>query len=151
MRPPLEEREQPVALGDLSGILGYRLRRAQLWVFKDVNRRLARFELSPAQFSVLAVIAANPGINQLTIASALDIERAGLGRLVDRLVQQGLVTRIASVVHRRYYALHLTAAGTKLLGRVRPVIAEAEKALADKLGTTAYNNVLLALSTFLQD
>jgi len=149
-RPPAEQPGQPIALGDLSGILGYRLRRAQLWVFKDVNRRLARFELSPAQYSVLAVIAANPGINQLTIASALDIERAGLGRLVDRLVQQGLVTRIASVVHRRYYALHLTAAGRKLLDRVRPVIAEGEKALADRLGT-AYDNVLQALSTFLED
>lgn len=147
----MEAAEQQIALGDLSGILGYRLRRAQLWVFKDVNRRLARFELSPAQFSVLAVIAANPGINQLTIAAALDIERAGLGRLVDRLVQQGLVTRIASVVHRRYYALHLTVAGRKLLDRVRPVIAEGEKALADRLGATAYNNVLQALSTFLQD
>ena len=147
----MEAAEQLIALGDLSGILGYRLRRAQLWVFKDVNRRLARFELSPAQYSVLAVIAANPGINQLTIASALDIERAGLGRLVDRLVQQGLVTRIASVVHRRYYALHLTAAGRKLLDRVRPVIAEAEKALAHRLGATAYTNVLQALSTFLQD
>lgn len=138
-------------LGDLSDILGYRLRRAQLWVFKDVNRRLARFELSPAQYSVLAVIAANPGINQLTIASALDIERAGLGRLVDRLEQQGMVTRIASVVHRRYYALHLTAAGRKLLDRVRPVIAEGERALSDRLGPTAYKTLLQALSIFLED
>lgn len=138
-----------IALGDLSQILGYRLRRAQLWVFKDINRRLARFELSPAQFSVLAVIAANPGINQLTIASALDIERAGLGRLVDRLVQQELVTRIASVEHRRYYALHLTAAGRKLLDRAKPVIAEGEKALAERLGPTAHKALLQALSIFL--
>jgi DNA-binding MarR family transcriptional regulator len=149
--PPADEPEVPIALGDLSDILGYRLRRAQLWVFKDVNRRLARFELTPAQFSVLAVIAANPGINQLTIASALDIERAGLGRLVDRLAQQGLVTRIASVVHRRYYALHLTAAGRKLLDRVRPVIAEGEKALANRLGANAYRTLLRALSVFVEE
>ena len=148
-RPAADTPAESIALGDLSQILGYRLRRAQLWVFKDINRRLARFELSPAQFSVLAVIAANPGINQLTIASALDIERAGLGRLVDRLTQQGLVTRIASVVHRRYYALHLTAAGRKLLDRVRPVIAEGEKALADRLGPAGHKALLQALSSFL--
>jgi len=146
---PVDAPAERIALGDLSGILGYRLRRAQLWVFKDINRRLARFALSPAQFSVLAVIAANPGINQLTIASALDIERAGLGRLVDRLVQQELVARIASVEHRRYYALHLTAAGKTLLDRVRPVIAEGEKALAERLGPTAHRALLQALSTFL--
>jgi DNA-binding MarR family transcriptional regulator len=138
-----------VALGDLADNLGYRLRRAQLWVFKDISRRLARFDLSPAQFSVLAVIRANPGINQLTIASALDIERAGLGRLVDRLEAQGLVTRTASMVHRRYYVLHLTAAGAKLVERVRPVIAQGEKALADRLGANAYKRLLQALSIFL--
>ena len=52
--------DERIALGDLSGNLGYRIRRTQLWVFKDVSRRLAPFDLSPAQFSVLAVIEANP-------------------------------------------------------------------------------------------
>ena len=148
-RPPVDAPEERIVLGDLRGNLGYRLRRAQLWVFKDISRRLARFDLSPAQFSVLAVIEANPGINQLTIASALDIERAGLGRLVDRLASQGLVTRTASLVHRRYYALHVTAAGAKLLDRARPIIAQGEKALADRLGSTAYKGLLQALSIFL--
>jgi DNA-binding MarR family transcriptional regulator len=143
--------DERIALGDLSGNLGYRIRRAQLWVFKDVSRRLAPFDLSPAQFSVLAVVDANPGINQLAIASALDIERAGLGRLVDRLEQQGMVTRTASVVHPRYYVLHLTAAGAKLLDRVRPVIVESEKALAEKLGSNAHQGMLQTLSIFLYD
>jgi DNA-binding MarR family transcriptional regulator len=147
----VDVRDERIALGDLSGNLGYRIRRAQLWVFKDVSRRLAAFDLSPAQFSVLAVIHANPGINQLAIASALDIERAGLGRLVDRLEQQGLVTRTASAVHPRYYVLDLTAAGVKLLGRVRPVIAESEKALAEKLGLKAFQDLLQTLSIFLDD
>jgi DNA-binding MarR family transcriptional regulator len=148
---PIDARNEEVALGDLSINLGYRLRRAQLWVFKDIGRRLARFELSPAQFSVLAVIDANPGINQLAIASALDIERAGLGRLVDRLEQQGMVTRTTSAVHRRYYVLRLTAAGAKLLDRVRPIIADSEKALAEKLGSNAYRDLLQTLSIFLHD
>src|SRR5262249_42299290 len=148
---PIDARPERIALGDLSANLGYRVRRAQLWVFKDASRRLAPFDLSPAQFSVLAVIDANPGINQLTIASALDIERAGLGRLVDRLEQQGLVTRTASLAHRRYYVLHLTAAGAKLLDRVRPIIAASEKALAEKLGANTYQNLLRSLSIFLYD
>src|SRR5438477_1143086 len=53
-----------VALGDLSDNLGYRIRRAQLWAFRDVSRRLASFAVGPAQFSVLSIIDANPGINQ---------------------------------------------------------------------------------------
>jgi DNA-binding MarR family transcriptional regulator len=148
---PIDAHDEKIALGDLADNLGYRVRRTQLWVFKDVSRRLAQFDLSPAQFSVLAVIDANPGVNQLAIASALDIERAGLGRLVDRLEQQGLVTRTASTLHPRYYVLHLTAAGVRLLDRVRPVIAESEKALAERLGSKAFQDLLQTLSTFLDD
>ena len=144
-------RNGAIALGELSANLGYRIRRAQLWVFKDAGRRLAPFALSPAQFSVLAIIDANPGINQLSIAAALDIERAGLGRLVDRLEHQGMVTRTASGTHSRYYTLHLTAAARTLLARVKPVIAESEKALADKVGSHAYRSLLKSLSVFLHD
>ena len=144
-----DSRSNQIALGDLSSNLGYRIRRAQLWVFKDVSRKLAPFDLGPAQFAVLTIIDANPGINQLTIASALSIERAGLGRLVDRLEKQGLVTRSASVANRRYYVLHLTRDGVRLLNRLRPIIAQREKALADKLGLKLYEQMLRTLSTFL--
>ena len=144
-------RSNQIALGDLSNNLGYRIRRAQLWVFKDVSRRLAPFNLGPAQFSVLTIIAANPGINQLTVASALSIERAGLGRLVDRLENEGLVTRTASVANRRYYVLHLTTEGLRLLNRLRPIIAQREKTLADKLGLKLYKQMLQTLSIFLSE
>jgi DNA-binding MarR family transcriptional regulator len=140
-----------LALGDLSQLLGYRIRRAQLWVFKDFSRQLSAFDISPAQFSVLSVIDANPGVNQLAIAQLLSIERAGLGRLVDHLESRGLVRRTASAVNRRYYVLYLTDAGTTLLGRIRPAVAESEKALATKIGSRAYRELQRALSIFLQE
>ncbi len=142
--------DNQIALGDLWDNLGYRIRRAQLWVFKDIGQSLAQFQLSPAQFSVLTIIDANPGINQLTISSALSIERAGLGRLVDRLERQGLVTRSASAANRRYYTLHLTIEGTNLLQRVRPIVAQRENALAKMLGSKNYRELMRALSIFLE-
>src|SRR5438552_9304958 len=131
-------RPKLLASADLSHSLGYRIRRAQLWVFKDVSRRLAAFDISAAQFSVLSVIEANPGVNQLAIAQSLSIERAGLGRLVDHLERRGLVQRSASAINRRYYVLYLTGAGVALLGRLRPAIAESEKTLAAKIGPRAF-------------
>ncbi|MCK1654263.1 MarR family transcriptional regulator [Bradyrhizobium sp. 149] len=144
-------RPRLLASVDLSRSLGYRLRRAQLWVFKDVSRRLAAFDISPAQFSVLSVIEANPGVNQLAIAQSLSIERAGLGRLVDHLERRGVVQRSASAINRRYYVLYLTETGTALLGRLRPAIAESEKALAAKIGVRAFKELQRALSIFLED
>lgn len=140
-----------IALGDLSSNLGYRIRRAQLWAFRDVSRRLTPFAMGPAQFSVLSIIDANPGINQLAIASALSIERAGLGRLVDRLEQQGFVQRTASAANRRYYVLDLTTAGAALLKRLRPIVAQSEMAVAEKLGARAYEDLLQTLSIFLDE
>jgi DNA-binding MarR family transcriptional regulator len=142
-------RSKLLAEGDLSRLLGYRIRRAQLWVFKDVSRRLATFDISPAQFSVLSVIDANPGVNQLAIAQLLSIERAGLGRLVDHLERRGLVQRSPSAINRRYYVLYLTKAGNALLGRMRPAIAESEMTLAAKIGPRAYRELQRALSIFL--
>ena len=140
-----------LALGDLSQLLGYRLRRAQLWVFKEFGRQLSAFDISPAQFSVLCVIDANPGVNQLAIAQLLSIERAGLGRLVDHLEGRGLVRRTASAINRRYYVLHLTDQGTVLLARIRPAVAESDKQLAAKIGPRAYRELQRALSIFLQE
>jgi DNA-binding MarR family transcriptional regulator len=144
-------RAKPLALGDLSQLLGYSIRRAQLWIFKEFSRQLAAFEISPAQFSVLCVIDANPGVNQLAVAQLLSIERAGLGRLVDHLEGRGLVRRSASAVNRRYYVLYLTEAGTALLGRLRPAAAESDKALAAKIGPRAYKELQRALSIFVGD
>jgi DNA-binding MarR family transcriptional regulator len=112
---------------------------------------LAPFDISLAQFSVLSIINTNPGINQLAIASVLSIERAGLGRLVERLERQGLVARTASSTNRRYYVLHLTTAGAALLERLRSLIAQHEKALAQKLGPRAYKQLLRTLSIFLHE
>src|SRR3546814_2024019 len=50
-----------VDLGYLAGLLGYRLRRAQLAVFQDFITSMRDYDLRPAQFSVLAIIRANPG------------------------------------------------------------------------------------------
>jgi DNA-binding MarR family transcriptional regulator len=148
---PAESLNDAIALGDLTTNLGYRIRRAQLWTFREISRELAPFDMGPAQFSVLTIIDANPGINQLTVASALSIERAGLGRLIDRLEQQGLVTRTASPTNRRYYVLALTTAGAALLKRLRPCIAQCEDALAEKIGRRAYQELLQTLSIFLGD
>ncbi|SEM75665.1 DNA-binding transcriptional regulator, MarR family [Bradyrhizobium sp. OK095] len=144
-------RAKPLALGDLSQLLGYSIRRAQLWIFREFSRQLAAFEISPAQFSVLCVIDSNPGVNQLAVAQLLSIERAGLGRLVDHLEGRGLVRRSASAINRRYYVLYLTVAGTALLGRLRPAAAESDKALAAKIGPRAYKELQRALSTFVGD
>lgn len=140
-----------IDFSDLSDHLGFLVRRAQLWVFKDVTRSLALFDIRPAQYSVLTIVNANPGINQLAVADALAIERAGLGRLVERLEKRNFLKRIPSTVDRRSYLLHLTPEGRKMLARMKAIVYEHDKHLAKKLGPGRYEELLRILTVFLDE
>ena len=83
-------------IGVLSEHLGYFIRRLQVWVFQDFIRTLAPVDIRPAQYSVLVVIAANPGLSQSDLADRLGIERARLVRVLDKLEKRGLTRRLAS-------------------------------------------------------
>ena len=105
-------KQRPVLdLGVLDGHLGYFVRRLQVWIFQDFVRTLAAFDIRPAQFSVLVVIEANPGLSQADLGETLGIERARLVRLLDGLEKRGLTRRQPSPTDRRSHALSLTEAG----------------------------------------
>jgi DNA-binding MarR family transcriptional regulator len=109
------ERREPIKLGVLNDHLGYFVRRLQIWVFQDFMRALARVDIRPAQYSVLVVVEANPGLSQSDIAEFLGIERARLVHLLDRLEKRGLTERRASPRDRRSHALYLTREGQRAL------------------------------------
>jgi len=100
---------------------------------------------------VLTVVDANPGINQLAVASALAIERAGLGRLIERLEARDLLKRLPSIVDRRSYVLHLTSEGRKALTRMRAIVYESEKRLAQKFNPGDAERLRQVLAVFRDD
>ena len=115
-------------LGALNGHLGYFLRRLQIAVFKDFIRTLAPMKLRPAQYSVLVVIAANPGRSQAAIGQALNIERARLARLLHELERRRWIERRAS--DGRSHSLFLTSEGEKALIRIRGLAERHEAQMA---------------------
>ena len=76
-------RSPEVDIGALTCLIGYMLRRAQIAVFQDVFRAFATVGIRPAQFSVLTVIARNPGRTQSQVAAALGIKRTNFVALID--------------------------------------------------------------------
>jgi DNA-binding MarR family transcriptional regulator len=132
----------------LNGHLGYFIRRLQVWVFQDFIRTLAVIDIRPAQYSVLVVIAANPGISQSDLADTLGIERARLVRLLDKLGKRGLTQRLDSRTDRRSHALRLTRAGQKTLKRAKMLAGLHEARLVEKLGAEQRRAMLDVLRTF---
>jgi DNA-binding MarR family transcriptional regulator len=137
---------RPLDLSALTSIVGYPLRRAQLAVFEDFNRRFAALKLSPAQYSALVVIAANPGRKQSEIAGALGILRPNFVAMMDELERRGLAERLRTPVDRRSRALAVTAAGSALVARARRVRAEQEKEVERLIGREGREQLVAALA-----
>jgi DNA-binding MarR family transcriptional regulator len=131
-------------LGELSGFLGYSLKRAQLKVFEDFLRCVAPLQLTPAQFSVLLLLENNPGRNQTEVASTLGILRPNFVSMLDGLESRELCVRIRSANDRRSHILMLTDKGRNVLARARKLVARHETRLNAVLGP-ANRAALLAM------
>ena len=109
--------------GALQGLVGYRLRRAQVAVFADFAATVGQGGMTPGLAGLIALIAANPGLKQTALAVLLGIDRSTLVPALDKLEGRGLVARRPMAGDRRAHALELTDKGqtiwTKTLAAIR--------------------------------
>ena len=126
-------RDARTSLGILPELVGYHLRRAQVAVFQDFAREMASFSVTPGQFGVLQVIAANPGLSQSELAKAIGVDRSTVVAVIDRLEQQELVVRARSPTDRRTHALQLSQAGARLVEELAARVRRHEDRIAAAL------------------
>ncbi|MBE7367841.1 MarR family winged helix-turn-helix transcriptional regulator [Ramlibacter pallidus] len=113
----------------LQSVLGYQLAQAAI-VTHDVFAVHAGkpLDLRPVEYTVLTLIAENPGGSLARLARALAVTAPNITVMVDRLEQRGLVAREQSAEDRRSQVLHTTAKGADLVRKATERIIEAEKA-----------------------
>ena len=122
-------------LGELAGLLGYSLKRAQLKVFEDFLRCVAPLQLTPAQFSVLLLLDKNPGRNQTEIANTLGILRPNFVAMLDALESGDLFALVRASNNRRSHIVVLTEKGRAVLARAKKFVANKHEArLIEVLG-----------------
>jgi DNA-binding MarR family transcriptional regulator len=132
-------------LGELSDLLGYSLKRAQLKVFDDFLNCVAPLQLTPAQFSVLLLLDRNPGRNQTEIANTLGILRPNFVAMLDGLESRDLLTRVRSTNDRRSHILVLTEKGRAVLARAKRLVATKHEARLNELIGPANRTALLSM------
>jgi DNA-binding MarR family transcriptional regulator len=137
-----------IDLGGLNRHLGYFIRRTQVWVFQDFIDTLKLLAISPAQYSVLQIINANPGLSQTELARTLGIQRARLVRVLHRLDKRGLTRRLQSCADGRTHALQLTQKGRETLRRAQELAERHEARLIDRLGAEPYRTIKDILRDF---
>lgn len=117
----------------LESLLGYNARRAALAVIEVFMERMAVYELRPVDFSVLSLVAHNPGITSRQLCATLGILPPNLVGLVNALEKRGVVERQPHPRDRRAMGLHLTPAGVKLVRAAEKTAAELEASAAARL------------------
>jgi len=110
----------------LEALVGYNARRAWLVVSGVFSERMAPYGLKQIDFSVLSLLAHNPGATSRQLCNTLDILPPNLVSLVATLDSRGLIERRPHPHDGRAVGLHLTEAGEKLIGEAEQTVAQLE-------------------------
>jgi DNA-binding MarR family transcriptional regulator len=114
------------SIHEMPGHLARRFQQIAVAVFLT-EAEAAGYDLTPVQYSALAAVGANPGIDQVTLAGMIAYDRTTITGVVDRLVQKGLVARQESSRDRRARELTISDAGRRTLRGISPAVAAAQE------------------------
>jgi DNA-binding MarR family transcriptional regulator len=129
----------------LAGIVGYRLRLAQVLVFEDFRKAFADLAIRPVDYSILRIVETNPGMRQGELARALGIKRANMVSLIHGLEERGLVERRRVDSDKRAQSLHLTRLGKSFVREMQRVWRTHEDRMVARLGGEQERAALVAL------
>ncbi|NQD57225.1 MarR family transcriptional regulator [Pseudomonas sp. CM25] len=136
--------------GALEELIGYALRRAQLKLFHQFTARLSAYNLRPAQFSALAIIAQNPGLMQADLARALAIEPPQVVPMLNKLEERALAVRVRCKPDKRSYGLFLSKAGEALLKELKGIARESDREATSALNDEQRGQLLSFLTSIYQ-
>ncbi|WP_018700673.1 MarR family winged helix-turn-helix transcriptional regulator [Amorphus coralli] len=138
-----------VRLGEMHHALGFLVRLAQLKIYERFFEMLGEHDMRPGEYSVLSVIAENPGIRQGVLAQKLIIKRAHITKLVRAFEDKGLVSRRIPDEDRRVVELTLTRKGHAFLDARRPLFSEFEKVVPEGMSVAERDQLVRLLQKYL--
>jgi DNA-binding MarR family transcriptional regulator len=132
-----------------SGYLSYLLRQTNAAVGQAVERRLAVFDLTRAQYSALTMIGAYPGLSGADLAQLSLLAPQSASETISRLLTRQLIARNPDPGNRRILRLCLTRKGRALVMRARSSSDEVEALLqvsAERFGKRAVRRWLVEVA-----
>jgi DNA-binding MarR family transcriptional regulator len=113
---------------NLDGVLGYLLAQARIVTDSLFVAEVAKpLQLRPVEYTVLMLIAENPGGSPAQLARALAVTPPNITALMARLESRGLLERKVSASDRRSQTLAVTRKGAELARKATERIAAAEQ------------------------
>ena len=123
----------------------YRLVRLADQLERRFTAALAPTELSPRQFSVLAVLASTPDVTSAGLARAVLTTPQSMHTLLDQLQSRGLIDRGQVRGRGRPAPVRLTPDGLALLSAASARVTELEDETRARLGEARYHQLVRLL------
>ncbi len=109
---------------DLSRNFGFILNDVARLMRTTFDRRVKALGLTRSQWWVLNHLFRNDGVTQSELADILEVKKATLGRLLDRMEQKGWIRRESHAVDRRAKRVFLTEEVEPAIKTMRSAAAE---------------------------
>lgn len=126
-------RAEPLDTRMLESFVGYNARRAWLAVSTVFAERMADFGLKQVDFSVLSLIAHNPGATSRQLCATLDILPPNVVSLIAGMDARGLIERRPHPHDGRAIGLYLTPAGEGLVREAEQTVMQLEMECSEGL------------------
>lgn len=127
---PTTQRSDAGALYRLPGHLIRRCHQISVALFFE---ECAAFDITPQQYAVLSALAANDGVDQITLAGLAAFNRTTAGEIVERMEAAGLVERRSSRLDRRMKNIFVTESGRRLLAEANAAVERVQERLLTPL------------------
>ena len=121
------------------GFLMHDVSRLRRSVFDEFMKPMA---MTRSQWWILAHLSRHDGMIQSDLANVLDIGKAALGGLIDRLEAPGFIERRADDNDRRVKRIYLTSKGTQIIAEMRSRSHEMSERILDGLSTEARHSLV---------
>jgi DNA-binding MarR family transcriptional regulator len=89
--------------------------------------------LTSVQYAALHVIEQKPGIDQVTLSKMVAFDKTTLVKVLNRLVDKGLISRKISATDRRRHVLNATRKGREVVRKIVPMIDRSEERILGPL------------------
>jgi len=134
---------------DLKDHLGFLLGDCARLLTTTIERQLreTNIELSRAQWRVIAHLFRRDGLTQTQLAEILQIERAPLGTLVDKLENRGLLERRPDHSDRRVNRVFITDAGRELVPSITQQVDKVMEQMITDLAQDEVQHLKYCLNT----
>ncbi len=119
--------------GALYQLPGHLIRRCHQISVALFFEECAAFDITPQQYAVLRVLAANDGVDQITLAGLAAFNRTTAGEIVERMEGAGLVGRRNSKLDRRMKNIFITETGRRLLADANAAVRRVQERLLTPL------------------